>query len=260
MMQTKNNMHMRTAGFFLFVLPVLLFSQREKAFAADTAAAAESANSVFGDAAAVFHSAENPEQACTELEKKLLTAAGAEKQQIHALLAAVFEHQGKYSEAETHYRQAAGLSAKGAPADTEKNRNSDSADFLLKAVRCILSRGDFAAADELLTQIASDSSAVSRAPLIKLYAVWSWLCKIENEKNLFEPIVVLKSYLDLPEMQPVVPSILFTLWYLTSDAVYAETLKKSYPASPEAAVVSGKAGLTPAPFWYFIPHKAVLPS
>ena len=56
-------------------------------------------------------------------------------------------------------------------------------------------------------------------------------------------------------MLAVRPVILLTLWYVTGKDNYADSLKKQFPASPEASIVDGTVQQLPAPFWYFVPHK-----
>ena len=56
-------------------------------------------------------------------------------------------------------------------------------------------------------------------------------------------------------MEQVRPAVLLSLWYIDSDNKSADRLLADYPQSPEAAIVSGRAGLLPAPFWFFSPRR-----
>lgn len=135
----------------------------------------------------------------------------------------------------------------------------DSFVFLIKAARCALSYGENQRADTYLAKAARFSLDEEYTSKVKLYAMWSWMSKIENEKALYEPIVILSSYVDLKGMESVQSSILLTLWYITGEEEYRTKLLNLYPSSAETAVVKGNAQLMPSPFWFFLPQKAVLP-
>lgn len=127
--------------------------------------------------------------------------------------------------------------------------------YILKAARCSLSYGNTERTDELLAKIANGARSNEYAPLFKLYAVWNWLSKCTSYDETYEPIAVLKSYLELDSMKTVRPQMLFTLWFVTGQIQYASRLKAEYPLSAEYAVVSGQAELAPSPFWFFASRK-----
>ncbi|MCQ2613583.1 MAG: SPOR domain-containing protein [Treponemataceae bacterium] len=178
-------------------------------------------------------------------------ASAAERLEIASVLAVVQEQLGLFAEAQSNYSVAANLSAAvnrsrtgNAVADTE---------YLLGAVRCALCCGNTIAADYILSTAFNGVSDTAALAYTKLYAVWSWLCKIQSETELKEPLAVLKSMTDLQSLNTVKPSVLLTLWYFTGDASFAASLEKDFPLSPEAAVVKGESAVLPTVFWYMGP-------
>lgn len=187
------------------------------------------------------------ESAIVELDK--IAKSGdtiAEKLEASQLLAPLQEQMGMYSDARSSYTNGASL----AGVQTVQGQK-----LLLGAVRCALSVGDVATADFLLSTSFSSATDISIKALSKLYALWSWIIKAENEEELTGPISVLKSYVTLNDMESVKPSLLLTLHHLTNDKAWSEQLQKEFPNSPETAIVSGQAQLMPAPFWFFISDK-----
>lgn len=162
---------------------------------------------------------------------------------MYTLAAEIYEQIGFYNEAQKLYSVAAAV---------DLAATSINGSLALNAVRCALSRGDYLTADILLNSIPNGNLSESELARGKLYGVWQWLCKIDTVEDIHEPMVILKSYVDLPLMKSVKSQVLLTLWYITGEAEYAEKLKKIYPNSPETAIVNGKAKLLPAPFWFFI--------
>ncbi|MDD7416332.1 MAG: SPOR domain-containing protein [Treponemataceae bacterium] len=127
--------------------------------------------------------------------------------------------------------------------------------FILNAVRCSLSYGNSERADELLAKIANGARSNEYTARFKLYAIWSWLSKCNSYDETFEPIAILKSYLELGSMQEVRPQMLFTIWYITGEIKYAEMLKNEFPQSPEYAIICSRMEISPSPFWFFSARK-----
>lgn len=188
------------------------------------------------------------EDKITELSGKVKSAQSqTEKINLYEQLAVCQEFAGLYSEASESY-----ISCSRLVSDQE---TKDS--YVLKASRCFLSCGDAEKTDELLTSIASTARTGKNAPLLKLYAAWSWLAKCSTFEETHEPIVILKSYLKMDSMKSVKKEILFTLWYITLENEYASLLQTEFPNSLENLMAQGKADLSPLPFWYFSARKEV---
>ena len=102
-----------------------------------------------------------------------------------------------------------------------------------------------------MAKIANGARSNEYTSTFKLYAIWSWLSKCSSYDETYEPIAVLKSYLELDSMKAVRPQMLFTLWFITGQIQYASALKKDFPQSAEYAVICGRAELAPSPFWFF---------
>lgn len=205
------------------------------------------ANSIIKDA----RNAENAQTSISILTDALKKSLDSnERLSVLAFLASLQEQLGLYEEACTNYSLASNLSAsinysakKGAVANEE---------YLLGVVRCALSYGDTNIADFILSTGFSGNESQRTKAFVKLYAVWSWLCKIDSSKELEQPIVVLKSYLQLSSLISIKPAILLTLLHITGDEVYVTTLKNEFPFSPETVVATGNGDIIPAPFWFFV--------
>ena len=183
-----------------------------------------------------------------ELSNNIKSVQSAtEKIKLYEQLAVCQEFAGMYSEASESY-----ISCSLLVSDQE---TKDS--YVLKASRCFLSCGDAEKTDELLTSIASTARTGKIAPLLKLYAAWSWISKCNTFEETHEPIVILKSYLKMDSMKSVKKEILFTLWYITLENDYASLLQTEFPNSLENLMAEGKADLSPLPFWYFSARKEV---
>ena len=193
------------------------------------------------------------DETIAKLKQALKTEkSNSEKMKIYAFMASLQEQLGLYQDAKNNYSLAANYSA-----SVNKAAGSSAAvesSYLLGAVRCALSTGDTVSADYILsTAFLSSGIDAETQSYVKLYAVWSWLCKISSESELAAPVSVLKQYLTVLPSQSVKPAVLITLWYLTGDNTYADTLKKDFATAPETAVIKGEAYVMPAPFWYFVP-------
>ncbi len=180
----------------------------------------------------------------TQIKK---TTNNSEKINLYEQLAVCQEFAGLYNEASESY-----ISCSLLVSDQEKKDL-----YILKAARCFLSCGDAEKTDELLTSIASTARTGKNAPLLKLYAAWSWISKCNTFEETHEPIVILKSYLKMDSMKSVKKEILFTLWYITLENEYVEILQSEFPESLETAMAQGKADLAPLPFWYFSSRKGI---
>ena len=180
----------------------------------------------------------------TKLEKE---QDNLKKISLYEQLAVCQEFAGMYAEASESYLACSRLVS---------NQNEKDS-YVLKASRSYLSCGDAEKTDELLTTIASTARTGKNAPLLKLYAAWSWLAKCSTFEETHEPVVILKSYLKMDSMKSVKKEILFTLWYITLENEYATILQNEFPESLENAMAQGKADLSPLPFWYFSARKEV---
>ena len=188
------------------------------------------------------------EDKISELSGKIKTVQNqTEKINLYEQLAVCQEFAGLYSEASESY-----ISCSRLVSDQEKKDS-----YILKASRCFLSCGDAEKTDELLTSIASTARTGKNAPLLKLYAAWSWISKCNTFEETHEPIVILKSYLKMDSMKSVKKEILFTLWYITLDENYSTILKNEFPESLETSILLGKTDFSPLPFWYFSARKDV---
>lgn len=177
--------------------------------------------------------------------------SAAEKRALLAFLASLQEQISAYKDASDSYAQAAGIAA----GDAQGMPKKTSPQLVLDAVRCALCSGDSATAEKYLNSAVRNSQDENIQATIKLYEVWSALCKLESTAQLEESVTILKTYAALPSMKIVKPQILLTLWYITGEASYGDSLKKEFPKSPEVEVVNGKIQMMPAPFWYFMPKK-----
>ena len=167
---------------------------------------------------------------------------------LNVIAANIYEELGNYSEAQKMYSLAASLlTALNREEKTIPGLKSD--DLKLAAGRCALCRGDYMTSEILLAMINQEKASEETKAKIKLYTVWGYLCKAENKEGLFEPVVLMKSYLELDSMKSVRSQLLLTLWLVTGEEVYAEKLKSDFPKSPEAAIVTNKASVLPSPFY-----------
>lgn len=178
-------------------------------------------------------------------------SVAAEKRALLAFLGALQEQISAYKDASDSYAQAAGIAA----GDAQGMPKKTSPQLVLDAVRCALCSGDSATAEKYLNSTVRNSQDERIQATIKLYEVWSALCKLESTAQLEDSVAILKTYSALSSMKIVKPQILLTLWYITGEATYGNSIKKEFPKSPEAEVVNGKVQMMPAPFWYFMPKN-----
>lgn len=205
---------------------------------------------------AVLSAADLPEDSVTakmdELKKTAQAASSAEqKVTAYSQLASLQEQLGFYTDAKNSWSLAANYSA--AVNVAQGNASSAAEAPLLGAVRCALSTGDTGSADYIMSTAFLQQVSPETQAYVKLYAVWSWLCKVETQEELAQPVAVLQNALQQNSMQTVKPVVLLTLWYLTGNQAYADQIHDNFPSSPEDAVANGGAVIMPAPFWYFVP-------
>ncbi|QTQ15790.1 SPOR domain-containing protein [Treponema parvum] len=177
--------------------------------------------------------------------------AAADKRALYIFLGSLYEQLARYDSARESYAAAAGIAA----GDVENMPKKSNEQLVLDAVRCALSLGDGALADSYLNSAVRNSDDKEIQAYIKLYSQWSSLCKADKPSDVDETVVLLKAYAQMPSMETVRPAVFLTLWYLTGEEEYSAKLKKDFPSSMEAAIVSGKVQLMPAPFWFFVPHS-----
>lgn len=180
-----------------------------------------------------------------------LTAA-SDKRSGYIFLGSVQEQTGNYSEAIKSYVQAASIAAGDAAGMPKKS----SEQLVIDAVRCALSSGDWATAQNYLNSAVRNSTDVTIVSYVKLYEQWSVLCRAQKIADTTEAVAMLKTYATLDSMKSVHPQLLLTLWHITGESSYSEMLKKNFAKSPEAAIVKGEIQTLPAPFWYFVPRSS----
>ena len=180
----------------------------------------------------------------------------AEKRAVYAFLASVLEQQGLYEKAQKTFVQAASIQGSAASVvPGVPNKNSE--ELVIDAVRCALCAGDYSAAESYLNSAVRNSKDEKIIAYVKLYEQWSALCKAKSISDTKESIAMLKTYSGLDSMKLVRPSLLLTLWHLTGESQFSESLKKTYPKSMEASIVKGEIQTLPTPFWYFVPRNGV---
>ena len=180
----------------------------------------------------------------------------AEKRAVYAFLASVLEQQGLYEKAQKTFVQAASIQGSAASVvPGVPNKNSE--ELVIDAVRCALCAGDYSAAESYLNSAVRNSKDDKIIAYVKLYEQWSALCKAKSISDTKESIAMLKTYAGLDSMKLVRPSLLLTLWHLTGESQFSESLKKTYPKSMEASIVKGEIQTLPTPFWYFVPRNGV---
>lgn len=229
--------------FFCIFFVVGIFAQTKK-----------TPESILGITEATVLESLDTEDAIQKLQlalKNKKTLSIDEQLDIYSFLANLQEQTGKYQEAQKNYSIASNLSAS---INASKTGNAV-ADFnlLLAAVRCALSCGDSSSADFILSTAFISCTDAKIISYVKLYAVWSWLCKADDATEVLQPIAVLDSVLQDPSAISIHPQSLLTLWYVTGKKTYAEKLQKDFPTSPECALAEGNVTVMPAPFWYFVP-------
>lgn len=177
-------------------------------------------------------------------------ASDADKRSLYYFVATLEELTGLYEEASSSYAKAAGIAAgdaKGMPKVTTEQ-------IVIDAVRCSLNCGDYSTAESYLNSSVRSSKNAEILAHVNLYSVWSDLCRAKNVAETSGSVATLKVYAESEQMISVRPAVLLTLWYITGQSQYGETLKKKYPNSPEAGIVKGNVNVLSVPFWYFVPR------
>ena len=184
-----------------------------------------------------------------DVEQAATTATASDKRSLYTFLGSLTEQLGSYEDAAAWYAKAAGIASAPAPGTSGLTTEQ----LVLAAVRCSLSCGDNQQADDYLASLGNATQEETLA-YVRLYKVWSWLCRIQSSQELLEPVAVLESYSAWESMKQVRPPVYLTLWYLTGRDEWNRKLQKEYPKSAEAALAAGKAAVLPSPFWFFLPR------
>ena len=163
------------------------------------------------------------------------------------------EQLGLYTDASTSYAKAAGIAAK----DADNMARVSTEQLVLDAVRASLCAGNWENADSYLASAVRDSKDEGIQATLRLYAVWSDLCKATGgpKEGISDSVELLKAYRVMKSMYSVKPQVLLTLWRLTTNDEYAQELKREFPQTPEASIVEGKTRIMSVPFWYFVPTE-----
>ena len=230
---------------FFFVV-VILYIFNFSLFAQSTSSS-KIAKDVVAEASKIENIADTISYVSAQIEKM---EEPKEKRALYAFLASLQEMSNKFEDAKKSYVNAARISAPAADGMTRKSNEQ----FVLDAVRCALSIGDYKSAESYLNSSIRNTQNENIQASIKLYSTWSALCKATTESELAESLVMLKAYTSLDSMKIVRPALFLTLWHLTGENSWAESLKKKFPNSPEAGIVKGDVKMLPAPFWYFLPR------
>lgn len=125
----------------------------------------------------------------------------------------------------------------------------------LDAAMCLLASGETATAESVLDSVLAIESEDSYGAKAKLLAVWCGVLKASSLQELETPVNHFFNFLNDPVMECVKPSVLFSLWWLTGDAVFAQKLETDFATTPEAACANGRAEVLPLPYFYFVPRK-----
>lgn len=188
----------------------------------------------------------DPEAVIEALSSKAASATRpADKKLLLSTLGEYFERLGRVTDAADRFHDAAF-------ADPASRDDS----LLLDSARCLLEVGDVEGADAIVravTLTSFDGVALLRA---RAYAAWITLATDDRSSAL----TAIRTLADNPQFAAWAPAFLFTLWWADGDAEARDSLLKKWPASPEAAVISGKIGLSQVPFWYLMPRKDSLVS
>ncbi len=177
-------------------------------------------------------------------------ASQADRRSILYYLGRLQEEMSMYSDAAASYATAAGISA----GDAKNMQKVSSEELVLFAVAASLNAGEYSNATSYLSSAVSSSGDQKILAWVKLYQVWTDLCKAESLDSVKDSVELLKAYSLMDSMKSLRPQILFTLWYVTDSQDYKNQLKKEYPSSPENKICQGRAELVVSPFWYFMPH------
>lgn len=230
------------------VLGILVFFVSTSLFGADVTALSVYTEAIKKDTA---------QEGIDYVSAQLATVAtNADKRSLLYFKGTLEEQLGLYDDASYSYAQAAGIAA----GDAAGMQKVSSEQLVLNAVRASLCSGDYETADRYLNSAVRSSKDEKILAYINLYAQWSALCKAQSVDETADSVSLLKAYSTMDSMKWVKPAVLLTLWYVSGESSYADALKKEFPSSMECGVIDGKVQLMSVPFWYFVPHKAVVES
>ena len=184
-----------------------------------------------------------------------LASSDQERRSILYYTGTLQEQLGYYADAATTYAAAASIRAE----DAKGMPSVSNAQLYLYAARASLGAGDFESADTYLDASSLNSSKNKEIIARKrLYSAWSALCKASDYEDAKGAVANLRSFVNDGLMQSVRPTVLFTLWYLTGESLYASMLREDYPSSPEVYIIDDKLQMMGMPFWYFVPRAKAL--
>ena len=152
-------------------------------------------HNVFAEDSALISKIESlktAEDSITYLQEELGNESVFNKGDISSLLAQIQEQQGLFNEAKNNYSLAASFFG----IQTKEGQMMQ-----LGAIRCALSTGDTATADLLLSTSMGNPTDAVVTSRIRLYAVWSAICKAETTKDLEIPIQALEQYTKMQSMK-----------------------------------------------------------
>lgn len=204
----------------------------------------------------ILHLSTNVEKAKTNFDKRI----------IFSFLGSIQEQATKFKEASASFAKAVSFSVTQTEINSfvlPKDANSSqkivynmlkktSSILVLDAVRCSLNAGDSKNAEIYLNSSIRNSKDEKIIAKIKLYEIWCRLCNAENDSELEEVVLLLKAYSKMKSMEPELPSVLFTLWYVNCDEEAGKELIKRFPNSIESSIVLGNSQIMPTPFWFFV--------
>ena len=172
------------------------------------------------------------EQTTSVINKNLANAStNFDKRIMHIYLAIVYENASMYKEASKEYATSASISLTQEDINSfilkKDSTNSQkivynllkktSSILVLDAVRCSLNAGDSVNAVNYLNSSVRNSKNQKILALINLYELWAKLIDAKTDQELEEIVVMLQAYSKMQSMNSVMPSILFTLWYINED-------------------------------------------
>lgn len=188
----------------------------------------------------------SPQEAVEYLQIVVTTAKPSEKREIYVFMGKLQQQTGLYMDAYASFASAIAL-----------DNTVPNAELRLDAAVCAMGVGEVSIAESVLDSVLAINSENANGAKAKLYAVWCGILKAPDAKSLSYPVGLLKNFLEDESMKCVEVQVLFSLWWLTNDDVYAARLKKDFAGTGEASIASGAANVLPVPYWYFIPRQNV---
>jgi len=163
-----------------------------------------------------------------------------DRKAIYVALAAFEERNGMLAGAATHY----GDASSAEPGTRDYG-------LVLDAARAALCANEVEHANGLVRAVlvsSFDDAVLLRA---RVYSAWIQLASGDTAGALAQ----IRAYVANPAFGIYIPALLFTLWWSDSDESAKKSLLEQYPLTLEAAVARGESGLSPVPFWFFMPRK-----